>query len=209
MLPAHEGARSDRKIGCVERPKRREVAVAELVQTLGSDQILQPVRTELANRGVALQEPARVVSERTICPPVGSGGDPRRPVDVDPDVALVRHERLAGVDPHAYPDRAAFERVSCFCRRGNGAGGSRKRDEERIALGVHLDTVMPRERLPQDSPVLVEQVGISRPVLLEESGRALDVREEKGDGAARQLARAHGSIIAPGSRSASSLRRPL
>ena len=49
-----------------------------------------------------------------------------------------------------------------------------------------------RERVPQSPPVLGEQLGVARAVLLEEPRRALDVGEEEGDGAARE--------VAPGSR---------
>ena len=50
---------------------------------------------------------------------------------------------------------------------GNGVGGARKRDEEGIALRVHLDTGVSRERVPQDTAVAGEQIGVTRSVLLQ------------------------------------------
>ena len=75
----------------------------------------------------------------------------------------------------------------------NGFGGARKRDEEGVPLRVDLDARVLREGIPQNPPVLGEEVGVCRPVLLEEPRRALDVGEEEGDGATRELA--HGSIL--------------
>ncbi len=111
---------------------------------------------------IALEEAARRLGEDDL-PSVRGGGDARSAVDVDADVALVRHDRLAGVEPHAYADRAALERAPRLGGGGNGVGGARKRDEEGIALGVDLDARVPRERVPQRSPMLGEQSRRIRP----------------------------------------------
>ena len=90
-----------------------------------------------------------------------SGGDARGAMNVDPDVTLTRDERLSRVDPNAYLYRAAaLEGLPRFDCRRDGVGGSGKCDEEGIALGVHLDTVMSRERLPQDASMVSEQIGV-------------------------------------------------
>ena len=196
VLPPHERARGDGQVRGVERPERREVAVAELVQALGSDQVLQTVLAEVADGRVRLEEPTRRLGEDDL-PAVGRRGDPRRAVDVDPHVALVRDDRLAGVDSHADADRAPLERLTPVGCRGDRVGGSGERDEEGVTLRVDLDAAVPRERLPQRAAVVVEEVCVSRPVLLEEPSRALDVREEEGDGAGRQVWPAHGAIISP------------
>ena len=115
------------------------------------------------------------------------GGDSGGAVDVDSDVPLLGHERLAGVDAHANADRAAGQRVPS--RRGGGerVRGFVEGDEERVALCVHLDAVIRSESPPQ----LVAMLGQSRRVavaeLVQQPGRSLDVREEEGDGAARKL----------------------
>ena len=151
---------------------------------------------EIADGGLALQEPARGLGEDDL-PSVRGRGDARGPMNVDPDVTLVGHEWLTRVDAHAYANRAAVERVPRLVCGGNGVSGAGERDEEGIALGVHFDALVSRERLPQDSSMLVEQIGVAPPVLLQESCRALDVREEEGDGAGRQLGPAHRAILSP------------
>ena len=73
----------------VERPQRREVAVAELVEALRLGQVLEPVLSEVTDsRGGASRRPRVVLGEDDL-PAVCGGGDPRRAVDVDADVALV------------------------------------------------------------------------------------------------------------------------
>ena len=108
VLSTDERARRDRQVGGVERPQRREVAVAQLIQALGSGEVLQPVLSEITSCGVAVQEPSCRLGEDDLSP-VSSGGDPGRAVNVDADVAFVRHDRLAGVDSHADPNRAGLE----------------------------------------------------------------------------------------------------
>ena len=168
---------------------------AELVQALGSDQVLQPVLAEIAYAAVAVEEPASRLRDDDL-PTVGSRGDPRSAMHIDPDVALGRDDRLAGVDSHAYADRA-LARAPAAPRRPPRPRRppSGERDEEGVALGVDLDAAVFREGVPQRAAVLVEEIRVSRPVLLEKPGRALDVREEEGDGAGRQLGPAHGAII--------------
>jgi hypothetical protein len=67
-LSPDERARGDRQIGGVERPKWWEITLTELVQALGSDQVLQPVLAEIADGGVALQEPASGLGEDDLPP---------------------------------------------------------------------------------------------------------------------------------------------
>ena len=72
------------------------------------------------------------------------GRDPRGAVDVDADVALVGHERLAGVEPHPHADRPV--RRAPPCPRAAAASASAARgegDEERVALRVDLDAAVP------------------------------------------------------------------
>ncbi len=113
------------------------------------------------------------------------GGDPRRAVDVDADVAFFGHDRLARVHAHADPDEAVREHLLRLGGRRDGVGGSWERDEEGVTLRVDLDARVAREGIPQRAPMIGEELDVSRPVLAQESRRALDVREEEGDGAAR------------------------
>ena len=119
-------------------------------------------------------------------PAVPCSGDSGRPVDIRSDVALVRQERRAGVEPHPNWNRQRGLRVS---RRFERARRGREGDEESIALRVDLDAAVPLESLAQDAPVLSKFIGVALcPELGQQSGRTLDVREEKGDGAGRKLA---------------------
>ena len=72
-----------------------------------------------------------------------------------------------------------------------------KGDEERVALGVDLPTVVCRERSSQDALMLGEHVAVAAAQLLQQLGRAFDVGEEKRDGSAGQLAHVADSLPHP------------
>ena len=194
LLAADERNRDDRQVGCVERPEGRELALAELEEALCADQVLQAVLAEVADRSVCLEKAARRLGDDDLAA-VRRGCDPRRAVDVHADVALLGHERLAGVDAHPDPDRPGPERRLRLGRGGDGVGRPRERDEERVALGVHLDPVVSPEGLADHPPMLFEENGVGRPVLLKETGRPFDVGEEERDRARWQRSCAHGAII--------------
>jgi hypothetical protein len=52
---ADERNRDDRQVGCVKRPERRELALAELEEALCPDQVLQTVLAEVADQSVCLK----------------------------------------------------------------------------------------------------------------------------------------------------------
>ena len=145
-LPADERARGDGQVRRVERPQGRERIVAELVQTLRADEVLQAMLPEVAER-VVFDETSRRLGEDDLAT-VRGGGDARCPVDVDPDVALVRHLWLSRVDPHAHADGAALERVACLGCGCDRVGGAGEGDEEGVALRVDLDPVSGRRMPP-------------------------------------------------------------
>ena len=67
-------------------------------------------------------------------------------------------------------------------------GRGRERIEERVPLRVDLDAAAPRERLPQQPPVLGERLVVRlRAQLVQQARRTLDVGEEQGDAAGRKL----------------------
>ena len=66
-----------------------------------------------------------------------------RPCDVDADIALARHGRLTGVDPDPNAHGPTGERGLASQPRP-WRWRAREGDEERIALGVDLDAVVPR-----------------------------------------------------------------
>ena len=79
------------------------------------------------------------------------------------------------------------------------SAGPRERDEEGVALRVHLDAVVPREGVADRAPVLGEEIGVGRPVLLQQARRPLDVGEEERHRAGGQRA----ALTAESSRNAS------
>ena len=82
-------------------------------------------------------------------------GDARGAVDIGADIALLRQERCAGVEPHPHGDRKRLLRLARGRKR---AGRSREGDEEGVALGVDLDPAVTRESLAQHRPVLGEDI---------------------------------------------------
>ena len=119
------------------------------------------------------------------------GGEPRGEMDVVADVALVRDERAFRCAGRHARDRAGSERRGQRGGRLDRPRRGREGEEERIALRVHLDAAVCGARLADQPPVLVERRGVGLGAeLVQERGRALDVREEKRDGAGREI-RAH------------------
>jgi hypothetical protein len=163
---------------------------------LGPVEVLEPVRAEIAN--------ADVVGEIVLDQLAGGVGDKhlaavaRRPdaggaVDADADVTLSPHLRLPGVETRAHVHLSVFgPRVSsqaalgvdgCCC----GVGRGPERNEERIALRVHHLPLMGGEGGAQNSLLLGQCLFVAVAAkLLEQARRALNVREEEGDGAGRK-----------------------
>jgi hypothetical protein len=72
---------------------------------------------------------------------------------------------------------------------GNRILGTAERDEERVPLRVDLVAVVLGESLTEDSTMVVEGVPVDLSAqLFEQLCGALDVGEQEGDGACRQLA---------------------
>ena len=183
---AEERRRRDGEVRLVQRLQAREVGVAQLEEALRRREVLQTVLTEVAN-SLAGDEVARRLRQEHL-PAVPGGGDPRRPVDVDADVALLGYDRLAGVEPHAHADRPAAERRLPVGGGRDRLGGARERDEERVALRVHLDAAVPCESLPQHTTVLAQQLARNAsPMLVQQPRRPLDVREQERHGPRRQV----------------------
>ena len=126
------------------------------------------------------------------------GTDPRRPVNVHPDVIATGDPRLTRVRADADPDvhavwpAAAREAQLAFCHSGHGGQRIGEHDEERVAFGPDLDSVVPAERAAQGSPVEAEDVLPGRPQLVDEARRAFDVGEDEGDSSRGGALRAGG-----------------
>jgi hypothetical protein len=130
---------------------------------------------------------------------VAGGAEASRAVDVHADVALAIHCRLTGVEAHAHPHGlpagpvVGLERPlggDCRLDRVPGPG---ERDEERIALRVDDVTAPCPARLPQQSSVDLQHLGVAVTQLLDQPRRPFDVREEERDGSAAELVRHWGS----------------
>ena len=114
--------------------------------------------------------------------------DTRGAVDVVSDVPLVGDERRSGVEADADVDRAGRQRLGERSGCREGAGRRRKSEEEGISLCVDLDATLGRARLPDDPAVLGERLGVRLGAeRVQELRRALDVGEEEGDGAGREI----------------------
>ena len=115
------------------------------------------------------------------------GRHARAQVDVKADIALRRPLGHTRVEAHANEDRTAIERGLALDRRVHRVRGCGEGVEERVALRVHLDASVARERLPERPPVLRERAAVGVSQLAQQPRRALDVGEEEGDGAAWEL----------------------
>ena len=120
--------------------------------------------------------------------------------DVEPEVALLPHGRLAGVQPDPHPHLGPVGpvvgdvRALHLGRCRDGVACADEREEERVALRVDLDAVVGGEGVA-DKPSMVGEDGrVTVAELLQQRGRSLDVRERERHRAAGQLG--HGSILA-------------
>ena len=185
LLAPEEGCCRDGQVRAVERLERGERALSQLVDALGSRQILEPVLAEVCE--LELDELGRRGGDEHL-PAVPCRGDPRGAMHVPADVALFGQKRCPGVqaDPHLDRPRGQLAgkrlggRQRTRCRREG--------EEERIPLRVDLDAALRATCLANDAPVLGESIGVRlRAELVQQLRRSLDVGEEEGDGAGREI----------------------
>ena len=166
---------------------------AELEELRRGIEILQPVAPEVAERLILHKRRRRCREDHLAA--VGECGNAGAAVDVDPDVALGRNARGAGMEPHPHGDRPRLERLLCGAHSGHGARCRGERHEECVPLRVDLDATLCGERLTQHAAMLGECVGIAAGAELpEQPRRTLDVREQQRDGSRRKGSRHAGSI---------------
>ena len=150
--------------------------------------------------GRVLPSSARVVSESRIWPPCPAAEILAARTTSEPQVALVADRRLARVEAHSHPDlRTVRPGVGAqgalgSDRSSRGVARAREREEEGVALGVDLGPAGASERLADEPPVLANDLRVAISELLQEPGRALDVREDERDRPAWKCA--HGTIQA-------------
>ena len=113
-------------------------------------------------------------------------------MDVDADVPLLADHGLARVEAHTHPQGRPVRPLVlsqgplCGDRGGDRVPRPLEAVEERIALGVDLLAAPLAERVADQAAVLGKRAGVPFAELLEQLGRALDVGEDEGDGAAVQ-----------------------
>jgi hypothetical protein len=121
-------------------------------------------------------------------PAVPGGHDAGCSVHAQSHVALAADRRLARIESHPHangkavrprePDESSLRRD----RGGDRISGPAESEEERVALSVDLPAFPFGDCRAQQSLVLREHVVVAAaPEGLEQSRRALDVGEEKGD----------------------------
>ena len=121
LLPAEERRRRHRQVRPVQRLERRERRVSELVHALGSREVLEAVLAEVGER--ELGEARRCCGNEHLAA-VAGGGDARGSMDVVADVALVREQRRARVQPGSHADRALRRAHRSSPRRPRAAPGA-------------------------------------------------------------------------------------
>jgi hypothetical protein len=123
-------------------------------------------------------------------------------VYAEADVPVSVLGRFSGVNPHPHtqlravgplePGEGTLAVDGCRHR----VLGASEGDEERVALGVDLVSAVSLESLAEQSLMLRERLPVQRAEPLQQAGRSLDVREEKGDGAGGPRARSsHGAGV--------------
>jgi hypothetical protein len=168
----------------------------ELEEPFGPVEVRKHRRPEVEQGELARQvmpDEVRGRAREQHLPTVTRVADARGLVDGEPDVAVCSDAGLAGVQPHADAHLHVVRPVVLGERELPGGGGLERRagaaedDEERVALGVDLDPANLRERRAQEAVVRREHVAVAVAAeLLEQTRRALDVREQEGHGPGRQ-----------------------
>ncbi len=173
----------------MERPRPRELVRPELEEPLRRREILEAVLAEVADLEALVEQVAGRAAEQRL-PAVRRRHDPRRPVDVEPDVLRRVEDRLARVDADADPDRPALERRERLAHRAHGVAGRRERVEEAVTGRVDLVARRGASNAPRTARrCCVERVAVLlRAERVEEPRRPLDVGEDERDRSGRLCA---------------------
>ena len=127
---------------------------------------------------------------------VRRAGDPDGQDDVQAVVDRLREPRLAGMNADADADGGALrplrrlpEPLLHVHRPAYGIARAAEREEERIALGVDLLAPVLFEGGTHETMMLFQELPVAVSELVYEPRRSLDVREQEGDRAGRDLGR--------------------
>ncbi len=122
-----------------------------------------------------------------------SGRDPRRPVHVEPDIAVLVPGRLTRVQAHPDPHGDAARPVmpGQGALAGHAAAdripGRLEHDEKAVALGTQLPAPVGQERGAQQSPLRRQRLGVAVSHPAQERRRPLDVAEQQRHGPGGKL----------------------
>lgn len=184
--------------GAFDRVKRREITLKpvdhELEDPLRSLEAFQTVFAEIEEANplellVRCKPGGRARQQHLAA--VADGADAVGPVHAHADVSLGPEVGLGGVKTHAdLGSRSGRPGVRCerALHRDCGEDGildAPEGDEERIALGIDLPSLVLGECRPQQLSVLAKHVGVPLAQCPDELRRSLHVSEEERDGAAR------------------------
>jgi len=123
------------------------------------------------------------------------GRDAGRTVDVTTDVALLGEKRRTGVQTDPHLDLPRREGLRHLSRGSKGPWCGGEGEEEGVSLRVDLDPVVASAGFADDPAMLRQGIRVALGAeLMQEPRRPLDVGEEEGDSASREI-RAHGEII--------------
>ena len=181
---------------------RRKLALEavgkKLVKVLRFRQVLQPVRTEVTH-GEIIEQVARRLREQHLAS-VTRRHQACTTVEVDTDVTLVGSTRLTGVDPHPHVHPRGCKRalrLDCGLHR---RPSRRERDQKRVPLRIDLHTAVCGGSLADQVPVIRQRLLLLAPELLQEPSRALNIREQKRDGACRKFSHGRHTFLSRSSR---------
>ena len=132
---------------------RRKGLVAQLEEPHRLTDVLEAMLAEIAH--ARLDELAGGLRNKDLAAR-SDGADSRCAMDVDADVALVGQLGLAGVHPHAHPQRPLRERALSVERGGDRVRRCGEGREECVALGVDFHARMRLERFAQPTTMVGE-----------------------------------------------------
>ena len=129
----------------------------KLIDPLWRLNVLQPVKAQVTDRYIGRQprshqQPRRLRQHHLAA--VRRRRDPRRPVNIQPDVPILMPRRLPRVqahpDPHHYLPRPVMGGKSALRRHAaaDGIAGRLKHHKKAVPLGAHLPAAARRKRGP-------------------------------------------------------------
>jgi hypothetical protein len=190
----------------LECPWRREVRAhsldEQLMETLGLAQILQAMIAEIPETRTAeilvRDELVDRLGDEHL-PAVRRRGDSRSSMHRDSHIFPADEKSLARVETHAdmdlrsLPPLCTRDPALAVSRGGEGVGGASKRNKEGVAFGVHFPTMMCGDHFAEQTVVLPKDGRVRLATqFAQQPSRPLDVREQEGDRAGRELRRRYG-----------------